>query len=152
MRRELRIAPLFIAASAVLVPWTVYLGRMLPSEHESAHWNVAWVGFDLALAAALSLVGISLVRRSAWLEGTATAAASLLLVDAWFDVLTSHTPAERTVAGVEAGLVEVPLALVCLWLARSAKRRLQNSSLSTASARTAATEDRREPLIRVQPL
>ena len=41
------------------------------------------------------------------------------------DVLTAHTSAERLAAVVEAGLVEVPLALVCLWLARTARRRLQ---------------------------
>jgi hypothetical protein len=113
-----RVASLLIAASIALVPWIVYLGRMLPARHEAAHWNVAWVGFDLALAFSLGRVGLAALRRSARLERAATAAASLLFVDAWFDVLTAHTAAERLVAALEAGLVEVPLALVCLWVAR----------------------------------
>ena len=117
----LRLGSLFIAAPVFLVPWTVYLGRMLPSHHESSHWDIAWVGFDLALAAALALVGIAAACRSVWLEGAATAAATLLFVDAWFDVLTAGTTSERAVALLEAGLVEIPFGLLCLWLARSAR-------------------------------
>jgi hypothetical protein len=115
-----RILPhLLLAAPIVLVPWTVYLRRVLPSHHDSAHWNVAWVGFDVGLACVLALVGVAALRRLSWLERAATAAASLLLVDAWFDVLTAHSSGERTTALLEASLVEIPLALVCLALART---------------------------------
>jgi hypothetical protein len=62
--------------------------------------------------------------RSPWLEGAATAAATLLFVDAWFDILTSSSRPELLVAIVEAALVELPLAVLCLLIARSAERRL----------------------------
>jgi len=122
------LGALFALAALVLVPWVVLLVRMLPSDHRSAHWDVAWGGFDIALALLLLGVAVAAWRRSPWLEGAATAAASLLLVDAWFDVLTSSTHAELVTAVIEAATVELPLAAVCVLLARAAKRRLQLST------------------------
>ena len=116
---------LFAAAALVLVPWVVFLARDLPSDHRSAHWDVAWAGFDVALALLLVGVATAAWRRSPWLEGAATAAATLLFVDAWFDVLTSSTRVELFVAIAEAVFVELPLALLCLLLARDAERRLR---------------------------
>src|SRR5205823_13272932 len=107
------IPPLFLLAALGLVPWVVVLVRLLPSTHRSAHWDVAWGGFDVALALLLLAVAVAAWRGSPWLEGAATAAATLLVVDAWFDVLTSSTGTELAVALVEALLVELPLAGVC---------------------------------------
>jgi hypothetical protein len=122
-----RVTPLFALASVLLVPWVAVLGVVLPSTHRSAHWNIAWVGFDVALAFALLAVAVTAWRRSAWLEGAATATATLLFVDAWFDVLTASTGAELVVAVAEAVLVELPLAVLCLVLARRVARRLQRA-------------------------
>src|SRR5262245_16631368 len=97
--------PLFGLSGLLLVPWVVLLVFVLPSTHRSAHWDVAWAGFDVVLALLLVTVAITAWRRSPWLEGAATAAAALLFVDAWFDVLTSSTSAELAVALVEAVLV-----------------------------------------------
>jgi hypothetical protein len=51
----------------------------------------------------------------------------LLLVDAWFDVLTAATRSELVVALLEAAFVELPTAAVCILLARGVERRLQTS-------------------------
>jgi len=118
------VAALFGLASVLLVPWVVLLTVALPSTHRSDHWDVAWAGFDVVLALVLLSVAVTAWRRSPWLEGAATAAATLLFVDAWFDVLTSSTRMELVVASVEAVLVELPLALLCLLLARDAERLL----------------------------
>jgi hypothetical protein len=127
------IGVLFGAGALVLVPWVVFLVRDLPSDHRSAHWDVAWGGFDVALA--LLLVGVALAawRRSPWLEGAATAAATLLFVDAWFDILTSSSRGELITAMLEAALVELPLAVFCVLLARSVERRLALAPSSTAA-------------------
>lgn len=115
------IAPVFFLLAAVLLPWTVYLGFSLPDRVVSRHWDVAWVGFDVALLLALLATGWTAYRRSTWLVSAATAAATLVLCDAWFDVLTSHG-GELAAALAEAALVELPLAGLCLYIARHAER------------------------------
>jgi hypothetical protein len=118
------VAPLFAVAAIALVPWIVLLVSVLPSRDEAAHWDIAWGGFDVAIALLLLAVALAAWQRSPWLEGAATATATLLFVDAWFDVLTSSTRAELVVALLMAALVELPLAVLCLLLARDAERRL----------------------------
>ena len=118
------VVPLFGLAALVLVPWIVVLVEALPSAHRVTHWDVAWAGFDVVLALLLLAVALAAWRRSPWLPGAATASASLLVVDAWFDVLTASTGAELAAAALEAGLVELPLAVICLLLARDTERRL----------------------------
>jgi hypothetical protein len=139
------VVPLFGLAALLLVPWVVLLALELPSAHRSAHWDIAWAGFDVALASLLLAVAVAARRRSPWLEGAATAAATLLFVDAWFDVLTSSTKAEFVLSIVEAVLVELPLAVLCLRLARDVERRLYvlplsqtGESLSYSSSRSNA--------------
>src|SRR5262249_9767960 len=119
------VVPLFGLAALVLVPWVVLLAVALPSPHRAGHWDIAWAGFDGALALLLLAAGVAAWRRSPWFEGAATASATLLFVDAWFDVLTSSTRAELVVAVVEAVFLELPLAVLCLVLAGGAGRRLR---------------------------
>ena len=119
------VVPLFALAGLVLVPWIIVLVVALPSAHRAAHWDIAWAGFDVVLALLLLAVALAAWRRSPWLEGAATATATLLFVDAWFDVLTSSTRAEFVVALAEAAVVELPLAGVCLMLAHAAERVLR---------------------------
>jgi hypothetical protein len=107
--------PAFIACSVVLVPWTVYLGLSLPSRQPSPHYNIAWVGFDVLLIAALGATGYFALRGSGYLAITAAAASALLIVDAWFDIMTSPRQ-QIPEAIVLAAFVELPLAAVCAWL------------------------------------
>jgi hypothetical protein len=131
------VVPLFGLAALLLVPWVVLLFVELPSTQRAAHWDIAWGGFDVALALLLLTVAVAALRRSPWVEGAATATATLLFVDAWFDVLTSSTRAEFLVSIGEAAFVELPLAVLCLMLARDAERRLRATLLSRPSpART----------------
>jgi hypothetical protein len=116
---------LFALSALVLALWSVFLVHSLPSTHAAAHWDIAWAGFDVGLALLLLGVAVSGWRRSPWLEGTATAAAALLVVDAWFDVMTSSTHLELAVAIAEAVLVELPLAGLCYLLARDAEQVLR---------------------------
>lgn len=137
------IVALFGLAATLLIPTALLLAVLLPPTHRSEHWDVAWAGFDVFLALALSAVAISAWRRSPWLEGAAAAAATLLFVDAWFDVLTASTQAEFVLALVEAILVELPLALFCVLLARGAEHRLARPRLSVVPEplRTETVED-----------
>ena len=111
------IAPLLVVGAVVLVPWTLVLAYRLPARHTAQHWDVAWVGFDIALAAALAATGWAITRRSEWAPTAAAIAATLLVCDAWFDNVLANSREEHVEAGLEAVLIEIPLALFCIWLA-----------------------------------
>jgi hypothetical protein len=107
--------PLFALFSLILLPWTVYLGASLPSRQESTHYDIAWTGFDVILLAGLATTAYFALRRSRYLAISASATAALLVVDAWFDVMT--TPGSQVAQSILlAAAVELPLAAVCLWL------------------------------------
>jgi hypothetical protein len=116
-----RVALALVLLGVGLVPWTIYLALALPSRHvQDEYYDVAWAGFDVLLASMLVLTGIALLRRSAWLQGAAAAAATLLVCDAWFDILSAHGSGERLRAVLIAVLAELPTAAVCVWIARGA--------------------------------
>ncbi len=107
--------PAFLACSVVLIPWTAYLAATLPAREESANYGAAWAGFDVLLLATLAATGYFALRRSRYLAMAAAATATLLVVDAWFDCMTTPWP-QRWESMLLAALVELPLATVCLWL------------------------------------
>jgi len=111
-------ALLLTLGAAVLIPWTLVLAYRLPAQHTSHHWDVAWVGFDIALAVALGATAWSIARRSAWAPSAAAVAATLLLCDAWFDVVLASGHEDQVEAVLEAALVEIPLAIFLVLLAR----------------------------------
>jgi hypothetical protein len=119
------------ALAALMVPWTAYLFVVLPRTAPAAHFDLAWGGFDLALLVLLALTGWAAVRRRRWLGAVAGASAALLAADAWFDVVTAPTRGDRWVALAMAALVELPLAVVCGWLAVSGQE-LVDRRLSVA--------------------
>ncbi len=109
------MGPAFLFCSVVLIPWIVYLGLSLPSRQVSSHYDVAWVGFDVLELLALSATGFFALRRSRYLAVTAASAATLLVVDAWFDILTS--PGRQVIQSIVlAVVIELPLAGICAWL------------------------------------
>jgi hypothetical protein len=116
------VAPLLLIVAVGLVPWTLLMAFRLPAEHTSHHWDAAWVGFDVGLVLALVATGYGLLRRSPWLGATAVVAATMLLTDAWFDNLLASGHDEHLEAALEAAVGELPLALVCIWIAVNAER------------------------------
>jgi hypothetical protein len=107
--------PLFALFSLILLPWTIYLGETLPSRQLSPHYDVAWAGFDVILLIGLAATAYFALRRSRYLAISAAATATLLIIDAWFDVMT--TPGKQVAESIVlAAAVELPLAAVCLWL------------------------------------
>ena len=108
--------PAFALFSLVLLPWTVYLGYSLPSRQVSSHYDIAWTGFDVILLVVLAATAYFALRRSRYLAIAAASAATLLVVDAWFDVLTSPPGRQLMQSIALAVLVELPLASLCVWL------------------------------------
>ena len=109
------LGPLFAALAVCLVPWTVFLAVQLPERSISHHYDLAWTGFDVALIAMLGATALTAKRHSRYFSLATTATATMLVVDAWFDVVTSQPGGERIMAVVLAVIVELPLAALCLW-------------------------------------
>jgi hypothetical protein len=112
-------------AALGLVPWTLYLTYTLPARHVTHDWNVAWAGFDVAIASALVATAVGVLVCGPWLEATAAVAATLLVADAWFDVILADGGGERREAILLAVVAELPLALFCLWIALNVERALR---------------------------
>jgi hypothetical protein len=130
------LAPLFFLAGIGLLPWTVYLIVALPGRHlQTGYYDLAWAGFDVGLAVLLLATGVGLLRRKLWVQGTATAAATMLVCDAWFDVLSSRSGSERLVAIVLAVGAELPSAAVCLLIARHVEEVAERAQRYALAAR-----------------
>jgi|GEM_PF-2213450 len=112
----------FLLVAVLTLGWVVELWVTLPYRDVSAHYRLAWAGFDAMLACMLARTGWLAWRGYDHVELPAVSAATLLVVDMWFDVVTSSTPKDRWLAIASAVLVEIPLAALCLWIARNAER------------------------------
>ena len=96
----------------MLVGWIAYLTTTLPESTSVGAWRTAWVGFDTVLIVVLGASAWLVWHRRQLAVVGLTIAASLLAVDAWFDVCLSwHTP-EQWGAVATAALVEVPVSVV----------------------------------------
>jgi len=113
------IAPAFLLCAIVLLPWTAFLFLSLPRHYVANHWRLAWGGFDVGLGLALAATAVNVARRSPFAEVTAAVTGTLLVCDAWFDVLTSRGTSDVVQSAGEAALVELPLAALCFWMARN---------------------------------
>jgi hypothetical protein len=134
------VAPVFAVLALVTVPWTIYLSVTLPRHLVTQDYRGAWVGFNLGLIALLVLTAVLAYRGDRRVAAAATATATMLIVDAWFDVFTS--PLGRAFGGALASalLIELPLAALCLWLALHSERVLASRvrQLARRAARASA--------------
>ncbi len=115
--RAVSVAAWGLAVGAALtIPWAGYLAATLPKRAVAVHYDLAWVGFDVMLVVVLAAAAYTAFRRPRWLPVWASSAATMLVVDAWFDIVTSRG-VDRMEAVVMALLVELPVAVACIWLA-----------------------------------
>lgn len=112
-RRVRWLGRALITGGIVMIPWLFVLATQLPASTHASHWATAWVGLDTFEALGLISTGVLLVRRDPRRCLTAAATAMLLLVDAWFDVMTSARGFDQTSAIAMAVFLEVPIALLC---------------------------------------
>jgi hypothetical protein len=116
------VAPLLGLVALFLVPWTLWLTFSLPSRHLTEHYDLAWVGFDIALATAFAATAWAAVRRTRWLVPLAAVTGTMLLCDAWFDIVTSQGGSEVVEAALEAVFAELPLAALCAYIVVDVER------------------------------
>ncbi|GAA0339406.1 hypothetical protein NE235_31235 [Actinoallomurus spadix] len=128
--RPTRVVPrwvgwLIIAAGVAMLPWITGLSFVLPTSHQAAHYNASWIGFDLGLCAMLLRTGWLAQKGREHIELSAAITGTLLLVDAWFDVVTADSRGELTLALILALVGELPLAAFFLWVAGRVEYRRQ---------------------------
>lgn len=111
------VAALYGLLVVVTIPWTVYIGLTLPEKNLSQHWDAAWVGLDITIAVFLILNAVFSYLESKWLVMSATATSTLLLIDAWFDVVTARYGRPFDISLASAILVELPLAILTFRIA-----------------------------------
>jgi hypothetical protein len=127
------LVPLLALTAAGLLLWTLWLTYSLPSRQVTQHYDVAWVGFDIALLAAFAVTAWCAVRSSVWLVPAAAATGTMLVCDAWFDVVTSD-PGGRLEAVLQAALAELPLAVICWFIVYDVERFRRETILRYSSA------------------
>jgi hypothetical protein len=116
------VIAVFAAIGVGLFPWTIWLSGSLKPDHLTRHWDLAWSGFDAGLALAFLLTAFAAWRRSPWVGALAAATGTLLVTDAWFDiVLESHADELRNAVYL-AVFAELPLAALCFWIAYRTER------------------------------
>jgi len=117
-----------------LVPWILYLTFTLPSRHITFHYDLAWIGFDVALLASFAATAWATFRSSQWLVPLAAVTGTMLVCDAWFDVVTSQSGSEMWEAIAEAVLAELPLAAICGFIVYDAETFLATTMGRASSA------------------
>ncbi|MGD0556109.1 MAG: hypothetical protein ABSA93_14145 [Streptosporangiaceae bacterium] len=112
------IATVVIVSAVVLLPWIGYLAVSLPPSASARHWPVVWAGLDAAEAAGLAATGWLALRRDRRAAFCAASTATMLVLDAWFDVCTSAAGQSYAFALIDV-VIEVAEAAACLvvgWL------------------------------------
>jgi len=123
-----RLFLLLTVVAACEIVWTIYLGFSLPRHYVANHWYLAWVGLDVAEIALLVAAAWAAWYRRAILIAITVALATLLFMDAWFDVTTARH-GDLFESAMLAIFAELPLAMAALWIAWRASRRLLATSV-----------------------
>jgi hypothetical protein len=112
-----RWTPRLLTATALaLVPWMVLLGWTLPTTTRVQNWSLAWIGLDVVLAVACATTAFLDHRGDRRAGLTATATATIAVLDAWFDITTAQ-PGAPLVEALACALGEITLAGCCIRLA-----------------------------------
>lgn len=104
-----------IFACVTLAAWIIVLSLTLPRRYDASHWNLAWIGFDVAVLSGLAATAWAAWRRRIVIVLFATATATLLCADAWFD-LTTARPSDLWLSATLAGCAELPFAIFLFYV------------------------------------
>jgi hypothetical protein len=116
------LGPLAVCCAVGIIPWIVYLALTLPARTRAVDYDIAWVGYDAAMCAVLATLAYCALRRTMATGAIAAVAATMLVIDAWFDIVTTDKRDQLMMAIISAAFVEIPLAIVCAWVAINAER------------------------------
>ena len=113
---HVRWLPIALTVTALaLVPYLVTALAVVPTAQIAYHLKIAWTGLDVFEILALAATGFALHRRVASTVVPATVAGTLLLCDAWLNIIPSTGPG--LYEGIAMAFLEVPLAALSFWAA-----------------------------------
>ena len=112
----------FALVGLSLLPWTIWLSTSLSSHHDTTHWDVAWSGFDTGLAIFFLATALAAYFRSPWVGALSAATGTMLVIDAWFDVVLESHADELRLSIMLAIFAELPSAAFCFWIAIRTER------------------------------
>lgn len=101
---------------AVLIPWTIILAYLLPPKYISHNWDIAWTGFDIFMIILFAATAYLAIIKSSYTAISSAMLGTVLLTDAWFDILTSKPGIPQTRSIMEALIIELPLVIISFWL------------------------------------
>ena len=137
----------FAAAGLGLLPWTIWLSESLKPHHVTNRWDLAWSGFDTGLALFFLATAYAAYKRSPWVGALAAATGTMLVIDAWFDIVLESHADELRQSIMLAIFAELPAALFCFWIAVRTERFLaglveavENSHLAPAGESAAESD------------
>lgn len=107
----------FVGGALVLIPWIVLMFTVPQLVNVSRRWELVWGGFDCFLVLGFAVTAFRLITRSPRGAVTAAMTGTMLLIDAWFDVLTTHR-GSQVVSILMAVFAEIPCALICFYVSR----------------------------------
>jgi hypothetical protein len=143
-RRRQIVLIVIVTCCIVLAIWTGFLAVTLPRYYRAGDWRGAWVGFDIALLAALAATGWAAWRGRQVLIICLIVLATLLLCDAWFDVVLDLRTSGFQLSLLTAVVIELPLAGVAI----AGARRLLRLTIGMVTERQ-GQEARVPPLWRI---
>jgi len=151
---RITVVAVFAAIGVALLPWTVWLSASLSPHHETNRWDLAWSGFDSGLALLFLATAVAAYRRSPWVGACAAATGTLLVTDAWFDIVLESHADELRFSILLAGVAELPMAAVCFWIAYRTERflaKVVDATLHLPAAGEGATEGDLVGVLEVSP-
>jgi hypothetical protein len=107
-----------IGGCILLAAWIGYLAVSLPAFYRAGSWRGAWVGFDIAELLMFAVTGWAAWKRRQILIICLIVLATLLLCDAWFDVVLDARTSGFVSSLVSALAIEVPIAVIAVFVAR----------------------------------
>ena len=119
------------ACAAFLLVWIIFLGATLPAQAVAHEWKLAWIGLDVAEAIGLLFVTWAARRLREMLIPAAIVTGTLLVCDAWFDVILSWGTSDWRWSVFSAVAVELPLAALLF----AAARHMIRTTVADLSAR-----------------
>jgi hypothetical protein len=110
-----RVIEMLVFACLALGSWIIVLYFTLPRRYDATHWDLAWIGFDIALLIGLVATAWAAWRRRVVIVFFATATSTLIFADVWFDVTTARS-SDLWVSATQAIFIELPFAAFLLFV------------------------------------